>query len=146
MLMRFEPFREFDRVTEEILSGRRVRQLPVDAYRQGNEFKVALDLPGADPGSIGLTIERDVLTVRATRTLLRDESDEVLVSERGHGDFSRQLFLGESLDREHIGAIYHDGVLSITIPVAEQAKPHTIEITHVGSVAEAVEAAATATV
>ena len=68
MLMRFEPFREFDRITEEMLAERRVRQVPVDAYRRGNEFKVALDLPGADPGSIELTVERDVLTVRATRT------------------------------------------------------------------------------
>ena len=102
---------------------RRVRQVPVDAYRRGNEFKVVLDLPGADPGSIELTVERDVLTVRATRTSLRDEGDEIVVAERGHGQFSRQLFLGESLDREHISAIYYDGVLTITIPVAEQAKP-----------------------
>ena len=79
--------------------------------------------------------------MQATRTPLRDDADEILVGERGYGQFSRQLFLGESLDREHIGAIYHDGVLTVTIPVAEQAKPHKIEITHVGSVAQAVEAA-----
>ncbi len=141
MLMRFEPFREFDRITEEMLAERRVRQVPVDAYRRGNEFKVALDLPGADPGSIELTVERDVLTVRATRTPQLEEGDDVLVSERTHGQFSRQLFLGESLDREHISAVYHDGVLTISIPVAEQAKPRKVEITHVGSVAQAVEAA-----
>ncbi len=79
--------------------------------------------------------------MRATRTRLRDEADEIQVAERGYGQFSRQLFLGESLDRDHITAIYHDGVLTITIPVAEQAKPHKVEITHVGSVAQAVEAA-----
>jgi HSP20 family protein len=141
MLMRFEPFREFDRITEELLAERRVRQVPVDAYRRGNEFKVALDLPGADPGSIELTVERDVLTVRATRTSHEEEGDEVQMAERGHGQFGRQLFLGESLDREHISAIYHDGVLTITIPVVEQAKPRKVEITHVGSVAQAVEAA-----
>ena len=141
MLMRFEPFREFDRITEEMLADRRVRQVPVDAYRRGDEFKVNIDLPGADPGSIELTVERDVLTVRAMRTPLTTEGDDVLVAERGHGQFSRQLFLGESLDRDHISAIYHDGVLTITIPVAEQAKPHKVEITHVGSVAAAVEAA-----
>ena len=141
MLMRFEPFREFDRITEPSLAERRVRQLPVDAYRRGNEFKVDLDLPGADPGSIELTVEGDVLTVQATRTALRDDVDEVLVGERGYGQFSRQLFLGESLDRDHITAIYHDGVLTLTIPVAEQAKLHKIEVTHVGSVAQAVEAA-----
>jgi HSP20 family protein len=141
MLMRFEPFREFDRITEQLLAERRIRQLPVDAYRRGNEFKIDLDLPGADPGSIELTVENDVLTVQATRTPLRDDADEILVGERGYGQFSRQMFLGESLDREHITAIYHDGVLTLTIPVAEQAKPHKIEITHVGSVAQAVEAA-----
>jgi HSP20 family protein len=141
MLMRFEPFREFDRITEELLAERRVRQVPVDAYRRGNEFKVALDLPGADPGSIELTVERDVLTVRATRTSHEEEGDEVQMAERGHGQFGRQLFLGESLDRDHISAIYHDGVLTITIPVVEQAKPRKVEITHVGSVAQAVEAA-----
>ncbi len=141
MLMRFEPFREFDRITEQLLSERRVRQVPVDAYRRGNEFKVDFDLPGADPGSIDLTVEKDVLTMRATRTWLRDEGDEVLVAERGQGDFSRQLFLGESLDRDNITAIYHDGVLTITIPVAEQAQPKKVEVIHVGSVAQAVEAA-----
>jgi HSP20 family protein len=141
MLMRFEPFREFDRITEQLLAERRVRQLPVDAYRRGNEFKIDLDLPGADPGSIELTVENDVLTVQATRTALRDDADEILVGERGYGQFSRQMFLGESLDRDHVTAIYHDGVLTLTIPVAEQAKPHKIEITHVGSVAQAVEAA-----
>jgi HSP20 family protein len=141
MLMRFEPFREFDRITEELLNERRVRQVPVDAYRRGNEFMVDLDLPGADPGSIELTVELDVLTVRATRTSFRAEGDEIQVAERAHGAFSRQLFLGESLDRGHITAVYHDGVLTITIPVAEEAKPHRVEIAHVGSVAAAVEAA-----
>jgi len=145
MLMRFEPFRELDRITEELLSERRVRQVPVDAYRRGNELKVNLDLPSADPGSIELTVERDVLTVRATRTWQLDEGDEIQVAERAHGQFSRQLFLGESLDRETISALYHDGVLTITIPVAEQAKPHKVEITHVGSVAEAVAAASVST-
>jgi len=141
MLMRFEPYSELDRITEEMLTERRVRPLAVDAYRRGSEFKVALDLPGADPGSIDLTVERDVLTVRATRSPLTAEGDEIQVAERGHGQFTRQLFLGESLDREHISAVYHDGVLAITIPVAEQAKPRKVEITHVGSVADAVEAA-----
>jgi HSP20 family protein len=130
MLMRFEPFREFDRITEDLLAGRRVRQAPVDAYRRGDRFKIALDLPGVDPGSIEVTVEKEVLMVAATRP-----------SDRGHGQFNRQLFLAESLDREQIRAIYHDGVLTINIPVAERAKPRKVEITHVGSVAQAVEAA-----
>ena len=141
MLMRFEPFREFERVTEEMVAERRVRQVPVDAFRRGDEFKVVVDLPGADPGSIDVTVERDVLTVRAARMSLQSEGDEIVVAERGHGQFGRQLFLGESLDRESISAIYYDGVLTITIPVAEQVKPRNIEVTHVGSVAQAVEAA-----
>lgn len=88
-MLRFEPFRELDRITEEMLTERRVRPVAVDAYRRGNEFKVLLDLPGADPGSIDLTVEKDVLTVRATRTPLTAEGDEIQVAERGHGKFSR---------------------------------------------------------
>jgi len=141
MLMRFEPFRDLDRPTQEMLSERQVRPVPVDAYRRGNDLKIEVDLPGVDPGSIELTVEKDLLTVRATRSVLRDETDQVQVEERGHGQFGRQLFLGESLDRDNISAIYHDGVLTISVPVAEQAKPHKIEVTHVGSVAQAVEAA-----
>lgn len=105
MLMRFEPFREFDRITEELLAQRRVRQVPVDAYRRANEFKIALDLPGADPGSMDLTVEKDVLTVGATRTRYQEEGDEIMVAERGHGQLRGPLFLGESLDREHTGDV-----------------------------------------
>ena len=131
MLMRFETLREYDRVTEE-LSQRRIRQIPVDAYRRGDEFKVLLDVPGADPGSIELTVEKDVLTVRATRTWVPAEGDQIQMTERAQGDFSRHLFLGESLDREHITAAYENGVLAVTIPVAEEAKPRKVEITHAG--------------
>jgi HSP20 family protein len=140
MLMRFEPFREFDRPSEDLLAENRLHHVPVDAYRRGNDFKVDFDLPGADPGSIDLTVQADLLTVRATRSSHEVEGDEVQVAERGHGQFGRQLFLGESLDREHIAANYHDGVLTITIPVAEQVKPHKVEITHMGNVPGPVEA------
>ena len=132
MLMRFETIREYDRVTEQLLSQRRVRQIPVDAYRRGNEFKVHLDLPGVDPGSIELTVEKDILAVRATRTWARAEGDQIQITERPQGEFSLQLFLGESLDREHITATYENGVLTATIPVVEEAKPRKVEITHVG--------------
>ncbi len=141
MLMRFEPFREIDRITEELPSERRPRGIPVDAYRRGNEFKILLDLPGADPGSIELTVEKDVLTVGGTRTWAPNEDDQIEVMERAQGEFKRQLLLGESLDRDHIAATYEDGVLTITIPVAEQAKPHKVEITHAAGVVQAVEAA-----
>jgi hypothetical protein len=89
MLMRFEPFREFDRITEEMLAERRLRQVPVDAYRRGNELKVALDPPGADSGSIELTVEKDVLTVRATRMPVQVEGDEIVLAERRHGHRKR---------------------------------------------------------
>jgi HSP20 family protein len=141
MLMRFEPFREFDRITEELLSERRARQIPVDAYRRGNEFKIHLDLPGVDPGSIELTVEKDVLTVQASRTWTPAEDDQVEVRERAQGEFRRQLLLGEGLDRDHIAATYGDGVLTITIPVAEQAQPRKVVITHAPGVVQAVEAA-----
>jgi HSP20 family protein len=145
MLMRFEPFRQFDRFTEEFVSERRARQIPVDAYRRGDEFKVQLDLPGVDLGSIELTVENDVLAVRATRTWTYDEDDQIQVTERAQGEFSRQLFLGESLDRDNITAAYEDGVLTIIIPVAEQAKPRRVEIIHAGGVVhQAVEAATSA--
>jgi HSP20 family protein len=141
MLMRFEPFRELDRITEELLSERRPRQIPVDAYRRGNDFRIIFDLPGADPGSIELMVEKDVLSVQARRTWTPAEDDQVEVLERAQGEFKRQLLLGESLDRDHISATYEDGVLTVTVPVAEQAKPHKVQITHAAGVVQAVEAA-----
>ena len=143
MLMPFQPYRDLG-PAEEMASRRRARPVPVDAYRRGDELKAELDLPGADPGSIELTVENDLLSVKATRTAFWDKTDEVQVEERAYGQFGRQLFLGKGLDLKHITAIYHDGVLTVTIPVAEQAKPHKIEVTHVGSVAQAVEAASSA--
>jgi HSP20 family protein len=130
MVMRFDPFRELDRLSEQLASGtgRPTRSFPMDAYRRGEEFVVLMDLPGVDPDSIDLTVERNVLTVRAERGLARQEGDELVVSERPHGSFSRQLFLGESLDAESLTANYDDGVLRITIPVAERAKPRRIQV------------------
>jgi HSP20 family protein len=143
MLMPFQPYRDLG-PAEEMAGQRRARPVAVDAYRRGDELKAELDLPGADPGSIELTVENDLLSVKATRTAFWAKTDEVQVEERAYGQFGRQLFLGKGLDLEHISAIYHDGVLTVTIPVAEQAKPHKIEVTHVGSVAQAVEAASSA--
>ena len=140
-LGRFDAFTEFDRITERLRSDDRVQQIPVDAYRRGNEFRAHLDLPGMDPDSIELTVEKDVLTVRATRNWIRAEGDQVQVTERAQGEFGRQLFLGEWLNRDDITATYENGVLTITLPVAEQAKPRKIEVTHEGGVAHPVEAA-----
>jgi len=144
MLMRLETSRGYDWVTDELLSQRRARQIPVDAFRSGDEFKVYLDLPGVDAGSIELTVEKDVLSVKATRTWTPAEGDQMQVTERAQGTFSRQLFLGESLDREHITAMYENGVLTVTIPVAEEAKPRQVEIIHAGGEQPALTAATVA--
>jgi HSP20 family protein len=130
MLMRFDPFREFDRLTDQAWSAVRsgVRSVPLDAYRHGDKFFIHLDLPGVDPDSIELTVEKNVLTIKAERSWTPAEGDEVLVSERPRGVFSRQLFLGETLDTDRIEAGYDHGVLTVTIPVAEQAKPRRVEV------------------
>jgi HSP20 family protein len=134
MLMRSEPFREFDRIAEAMLGERRPQQMPVDAYRRGNEFTVLFDLPGVDPRFIEVTVEKDLVTVRATRGWVRTEGDQIQIAERVQGEFSRQLFLGEGLDRDHISATYENGVLRLTIPVSEEAKPRKVEITNVGDI------------
>lgn len=131
MLMRFDPFRELDRLSDQAWggSGRRgFASMPLDAYRDGETFVVAFDLPGVDSDSIELTVERNVLNVTAERT--RDEATdrEWLVSERPWGRFHRQLFLGDTLDADRIEAGYDAGVLTLHIPVAEAAKPRRIEV------------------
>ena len=146
MLMRFDPFRELDRLTQQVWAGGSVRPgaMPMDAYRRGDDFVVHFDLPGVDPASIELTVEKNVLTVRAQRELARGEDEEWLVSERPQGSFTRQLFLGENLDTESIEASYDAGVLAVTVPLAEQAKPRKVEITAGGSKQQAIEAGSAA--
>ena len=134
MLMRTDPFREFDRMAQQAFNSvagtwSRPAAMPLDAYRVGDEFVIAFDLPGIDPDAIELNIERNVLTVKAERRpAMTDQLVEMQVSERPLGVFSRQLFLGDSLDTDHINASYEAGVLTLRIPVAEQAKPRKIEI------------------
>jgi len=128
MLMRFDPFAELDRLTRETF-GSRPAVMPMDAYRHDDRFVVRFDLPGADPATIDLTVEKNVLTVRAERSWAPEEGDQVVVAERPQGTFSRQLFLGEMLDAEHIEARYDHGVLTLTIPVAEKAKPRKVAVT-----------------
>ena len=127
MLMRFDPFRELDRLAQTPWSGSRP-VMPMDAYRRNGDFVVHFDLPGIDPATIDLTVEKNVLTVTAERRFSRQEGDEITVSERPQGRFSRQLFLGESLDPDGIAANYDQGVLTLHIPVAERAKPRKVEI------------------
>ena len=129
MLMRFDPFRELDQVTQQLVRQSTRPGAPMDAYRHGDEFVVQFDFPGVDPGSIDLTVEKNVLNVSATRQRTIAEGDEVLIAERPQGEFRRQLFLGEQLDTENIQAEYDNGVLTLRLSVAERAKPRKVEIT-----------------
>lgn len=130
MLIRTDPFRELDRLTQQVLgTTTRPATMPMDAYRKDDSFYVHFDLPGARTESIELTVEHNVLTVRAERRPAGADGAEMIVAERPSGTFSRQIFLGEALDAEHIAADYTAGVLTLTIPVRESAKPHTIHVT-----------------
>ena len=128
MLMRTDPFRGYERLAEHVPgTASRPAVMPMDAWREGDAFIVEFDLPGIAPDSLDLDIERNVLTVRASRPV--GSADREMVSaERPRGVFSRQLFLGDTLDTERIEASYTGGVLRLTIPVAEKAKPRRIEI------------------
>jgi HSP20 family protein len=129
MLMRTDPFRDLDRLAQQVLgTPARPAAMPIDAYRRGDEFVVEFDLPGVDTSSIELTVEKNVLTVHAERRRPTTEGVEMLVGERPQGTFSRQLFLGDSLDTERINADYTDGVLVLRLPIAEKAKPRRVPI------------------
>ena len=133
MLMRTDPFRDLDRLAQQVLgTPTRPAAMPIDAYRRGDEFVVELDLPGVDPASIDLTVERNVLTVHAERRRPEGDHVELLVGERPFGTFSRQLFLGDTLDTNAVQADYRDGVLTLRLPVSERAKPRKIAIEHAG--------------
>lgn len=129
MLMRFDPFNELDRLTQQAFGGeRRSPMMPMDAYREGEEFVVHFDVPGVDPSSIDLTVEKNVLTISARRHWEPSERQQVVASERPHGTFTRQLFLGEGLDTDQLRASYDHGVLTVTVPIAEQAKARRVEV------------------
>jgi HSP20 family protein len=131
MIIRTDPFRELDRLlTQQVLgTAARPTAMPMDAYRQKDSFYVHFDLPGVQAESITLTVEHNVLTVRAERLPAGPGDAEMLVAERPSGVFSRQVILGEALDTGHIAADYAAGVLTLTIPVRESAKPHSIQVT-----------------
>jgi HSP20 family protein len=140
MIIRTDPFREFDRLTQQLLGATGTKAhpapMPMDAYRDGDTFFLHFDVPGMDPGSLGLNVERNMLTVSCERKPIAPEQAGYLVAERPNGAFSRQVFLGDSLDTERIAAHYDAGVLTVTIPVAEKAKPRRVEITAAGKQAQ----------
>jgi HSP20 family protein len=130
MLMRTDPFRELDRLTQQVLgTTARPAAMPMDAYRRGDNFYIHFDLPGINADSINLTVEQNVLTVRADRNPVKADGAEMIVAERPYGTFTRQVFLGETLDTDQIAADYNAGVLTLSIPVHEAAKPRNIQIT-----------------
>jgi HSP20 family protein len=137
MLMRTDPFRELDRLTQQLFGQNgtwsRPAVMPMDAYRDGEQFVVHFDLPGVDPSSVDLNVERNVLTVKAERVPSYGDDVELQVAERPRGVFSRQLFLGDTLNPDQIEASYDAGVLTLRIPIAEKAKPRKIEITGDGA-------------
>ena len=135
MLLRTDPFRELDRLTQQAFGSNgtlaRPSVMPMDAWRDGDTFQVEFDLPGVNPDSIDLDVERNVVTVKAERPP-RASDAELIAAERPRGVFSRQLILGDTLDTEHIAARYDSGVLTLNIPVSEKAKPRKISITSQG--------------
>jgi HSP20 family protein len=143
MLLRFDPFRELDRMFEQTTDQFRRPSMPMDAYRHGDTFVIHFDLPGVDPASIDLELERNVLTVGAERSWRPVEGDDVVAAERRHGQFRRQLLVGDGLDAEKMHASFEHGVLTVTIPVAEKSKPRKINVATNAAGPEAIEATAT---
>ncbi|AEB45203.1 MULTISPECIES: Hsp20/alpha crystallin family protein [Micromonospora] len=134
MLMRTDPFREIDRIAEQFFgTTSRPAVMHMDAYRDGDYFYAAFDLPGVDPDSIDCTVQRNVLTVRAERRRPTGDSVELVAAERPMGVFHRQLFLGDTLDTDKLEAGYDNGVLTLRIPVAERAKPRKVAISATGN-------------
>jgi len=132
-VMRFEPFgdpfRAFDRLTSQLVSGRRTPMgMPMDVWQADDGYHVALDLPGVDPASVEITSERNMLTIRANRSAGYEEGHNVLLAERPQGTFTRQLQVGDALDTTKVAATYENGVLTLTIPMAESAQPRRIEV------------------
>lgn len=132
-MLRFDPFRDIDRLAEQVLgaqagTARAPRVMPMDLYRAGEDYVVDADLPGVDPGSVDVSVEGGTLTIKAQRSGRTAETVDWIASERYTGTYMRQLSLGDSADAEHISATYHNGVLTVTIPVAAKAQPRRIQV------------------
>jgi HSP20 family protein len=129
MAIGYDPFRELDQLAQQLVSGgRSPRSFPMDAYRRGDDFFIHLDLPGVDPDSIDVTVEGANITVSAERRFDQQEHDEILVSERPQGRFSRNLRVGTRIDSDAIEASYDGGVLTLRLPVTAEAKPRRVEV------------------
>ena len=129
MALYFDPFRELDRVAANLLDARQgPRLMPIDLHKDGDLYILNADLPGIDPGSVDVDVDGQLLTIRAERTLTTGDGVKWITREREAASFLRQLNLGQGIDTESISASYDNGVLSVTIPVSEKAKPRRIEV------------------
>ena len=134
MARSYDPFRELDRLVGQMLTTERgTAQMPMDLYRSGDHYVLSMDLPGADPGTIDVNVEDRTLTVRAERSTPESADVQWLAKERPTGTYARQLTVGRGLALDEISATYSDGVLTLTIPVAQEAKPRRIEVAHGGA-------------
>jgi HSP20 family protein len=132
-VLRFDPFHDIDTVARQLLgeaagTARAPRFMPMDLFKAGDHYVLNADLPGVDPGSIDVSVDNGTLTLRAQRSTPSDEGVQWIASERFAGTFMRQLSLGDNVDADQISATYNNGVLSLTIPIAEKAKPRRVEI------------------
>ncbi|MFQ6324581.1 Hsp20/alpha crystallin family protein [Nocardia sp. CWNU-33] len=144
-MLRFDPFHDIDTVARQLLgeaagTTRAPRFMPMDLFRAGDHYVLNADLPGVDPGSVDVSVDNGTLTLRAQRSTPSDEGVQWIASERFAGTFMRQLSLGENVDADKISATYNNGVLSVTIPIAEKAKPRRIEISGSSAQPKTIEA------
>ncbi|MCL5973371.1 MAG: Hsp20/alpha crystallin family protein [Ferrimicrobium sp.] len=130
MVMRIDPYREFDRMFQSLVQRDARSTMPVDAYRVNDSYVVQFDLPGINPEGLEVTVERNVLTVRARREVEHNDQEQMVVAERFSGTLERSIYLGSDLDAQGVVADYVDGVLTVTIPVHEAAKPRRIAVNH----------------
>jgi HSP20 family protein len=128
MALSFDPFSQLDRFASSVFSAPTTRVMPVDLFRDGDQYVLNADMPGVDPGSVDVDVDGQLLTIRAQRTAARREGAKWLVQERPEGSYMRQFALGEGIDVEHISADYANGVLSVIIPMSERAKPRKIAV------------------
>ena len=125
----YDPFRELDRFASSLLDARRgPRRMPMDLYRDGDHYVLSADLPGIDPGSVDIDVDGQLLTIRAERTLTEGDGVKWITREREAASFLRQLNLGQGIDTDGIAATYSNGVLTVTIPVSEKARPRTVQV------------------
>ncbi|WP_107660031.1 Hsp20/alpha crystallin family protein [Nocardia suismassiliense] len=144
-MLRFDPFHDMDTVARQLLgetagSSRAPRFMPMDLFKAGDHYVLHADLPGVDPGSVDVSVDNGTLTLRAQRSAPSEEGVQWIASERFAGNFMRQISLGDNVDADKISAAYNNGVLSVTIPIAERAKPRRIEVASGSSQQKTIEA------